>query len=91
MFAGGTYYATPYLALDLQGVRYLQRRENSEGTTATLLVGRANSFLSKRTTVYTSVGYLFNSQLAANAVAAGGTVGTGMNRRGVMAAIQQKF
>ncbi|MCQ4438396.1 hypothetical protein NO135_25655, partial [Clostridioides difficile] len=33
VFAGGTYYATPYLALDLQGVRYLQRRENSEGGT----------------------------------------------------------
>ncbi|MCR5896393.1 MULTISPECIES: porin [Burkholderia] len=92
VFAGGTYYATPYLALDLQGVRYLQRRENSEGgTNATLLVGRANYFLSKRTTVYTSVGYMFNSTLAANAVAAGGTVGTGMNQLGVMAGIQQKF
>ena len=29
--------------------------------------------------------------LAANAVAAGGTVGTGMNQLGVMAGIQQKF
>lgn len=33
VFAGGTYYATPYFALDLQGVRYLQRRENGEGGT----------------------------------------------------------
>jgi hypothetical protein len=34
---------------------------------------------------------MFNSTLAANAVAAGGTVGTGMNQLGVMAGIQQKF
>jgi predicted porin len=92
LFAGGTYYVTPYLALDLQGVRYLQRGNEGEAdTNSTLLVGRANYFLSKRTTVYTSVGYMFNSAKAANAVAAAGTVGTGMNQVGVMAGIQQKF
>lgn len=73
-------------------MRYLQRRENGEGgTNATLFVGRANYFLSKRTTVHTSAGYMFNSTRAANAVAAGGTVGTGMNQLGVMAGIRQKF
>ncbi|AIO34760.1 gram-negative porin family protein [Burkholderia cenocepacia] len=91
VFAGGTYYATPALAFDVQGVRYLQRGERESGTNGTLVVGRANYFLSKRTTVYTSVGYLFNSAQAANPVAAGGTVGLGMNQLGVMAGIQQKF
>ncbi len=34
---------------------------------------------------------MFNSALAANAVAAGGTVGAGMNQFGVVAGIQQQF
>jgi hypothetical protein len=41
--------------------------------------------------VYTSVGYMFNSALAANPVASGGTVGTGMNQLGVAVGLQQKF
>ena len=91
-FAGGTWYITPFLSLDAQGVRYLQRGEGGKGdTNSTLLIGRVNYFLSKRTTVYTSVGYMLNSAQAANAVSAGGTVVTGMNQVGVMAGIQQRF
>jgi predicted porin len=41
--------------------------------------------------VYTSVGYVLNSALAAEPVAAGGTVGAGMDQLGVMVGIQQKF
>ncbi|WP_109480794.1 porin [Paraburkholderia sp. C35] len=91
-FAGATYYATPALFFDGQGVRFLQRgSDGKKDANSTLLIGRANYLLSKRTMVYTSVGYMFNSAQAANAVAAGGTVGTGMNQLGVMAGLQQKF
>jgi len=91
-FAGATYYVTPALYFDAEGVRYLQRGPAGKNdASSTLLVGRANYLLSKRTTVYTSVGYMFNSALAANAVAAGGTVGTGMDQLGVMVGLQQKF
>jgi len=91
IFAGGTYYATPFLSLDVQAARYLQRMEGSKGdANSTLLVGRANYFLSKRTTVYASVGYMFNSAQAANPVA-GGSVAAGVNQVGVMTGIQQRF
>lgn len=90
VFLGGTYYVNPAFALDTQGVRYLQRGTAGD-LNSTLLVGRANYFLSKRTTLYTSVGYMFNSSHAANAVAAGGTVGTGLNQFGAMVGLQQKF
>lgn len=91
-FAGATYYGTPALIFDAQGVRYLQRGgDGKKDATSTLLIGRASYLLSKRTMVYTSVGYMFNSAQAANAVAAGGTVGVGMNQLGVMAGLQQKF
>jgi len=91
IFAGGTYYATPFLSLDLQGVRYLQRVEGGKGdANSTLLIGQVNYFLSKRTTVYASLGYMFNSAQAANPVA-GGTVAAGVNQVGVMSGIQQRF
>ena len=56
-----------------------------------MVVGRANYLLSKRTTVYSSVAYMFNSPLAANSVAAAGTVTPGANQLGVMVGIQQRF
>ncbi|SOE86818.1 Outer membrane protein (porin) [Burkholderia sp. YR290] len=91
-FAGGSYYATPSLTLDFQGVRFLQRGEGGKGdVNSTLLIGRVSYFLSKRTTVYSSVGYMFNSAQASNAVASGGTVARGVNQVGVMSGIQQRF
>jgi predicted porin len=90
-FAGGTFLVSPSIAFDLQGIRYLQRSPGVTGTNSTLLVGRANYFLSARTSVYTSVGYIFNSAHAANPVAAGGTVDTGVGQFGIMAGIQQRF
>jgi len=86
-FAGGTVYATPALSFDAQAVRYLLRARCDSN----LFVGRANYSLSKRTLVYTSVGYMVNSALGTSAVAAGGTVGTGHNQVGAMAGIQQRF
>ncbi|WP_168795935.1 porin [Paraburkholderia aromaticivorans] len=92
LFAGATYYATPSFFFDAQGVRYLQRgTAGKNASNSTLVVGRMNYLLSKRTTVYTSVGYMLNSALAANPVAAGGTVGAGMDQLGVMVGLQQKF
>ncbi|MBJ9698048.1 porin [Burkholderia cenocepacia] len=86
-FAGGTVYATPALSFDAQAVRYLLRGRYDSN----LFVGRANYSLSKRTLVYTSVGYMTNSAFGTSAVAAGGTVGTGRNQVGAMAGIQQRF
>ena len=92
IFAGSTYFVVPTLSLDAQCVRYLQRGNGGKSdANSTLVVGRVNYFLSKRTTVYTSVGYIFNSKQAANSVVAGGTVGQGLNQVGVMVGIQQKF
>jgi predicted porin len=92
VFAGATYYVTPALSLDAEGLRYLQRGPAGKNdASSTLLVGRVNYLLSKRSMVYTSVGYMFNSALAANPVAVGGTVGAGMDQLGVMVGLQQKF
>ncbi|WP_423369858.1 porin [Burkholderia sp. LMG 32019] len=93
-FAGATYTLTPAVSFDAQGSRYLQRgpaHNANANANATLLVGRANHQLSKRTRVYTSVGYMLNSATAAKAVAAGGTVDTGRNQLGIMAGLQQRF
>ncbi|HXZ08787.1 MAG TPA: porin [Paraburkholderia sp.] len=91
-FGGATWYVSPAFSLDGQASRYLARvTGGANDANSTLLVARANYFLSKRTTVYTSVGYMFNSAKAATAVAAGGTVGTGMDQVGVMVGLQQRF
>jgi predicted porin len=91
-FAGATYHLTPSLSFDAEGVRNLQRGlAGTNDSSATLLIGRVNYQLSKRTMVYTSVGYMLNSALAANPVAAGGTVETGADQLGVMVGLQHKF
>lgn len=87
VFVGGTYYMLPAFSLDAQVSRYVLRNHGS----ATLLVGRANYALSKRTTVYTSVGYMLNGAQTNLPVAAGGTVGTGLNQVGAMVGVQHRF
>lgn len=86
-FLGATWYVVPTFSLDAQTVRYILR----EHSNSTLLIARANYFISKRTTLYASLGYMMNSALAANAVAAAGTVATGANQLGAMMGIQQRF
>ncbi|MDR3097204.1 MAG: porin, partial [Paraburkholderia sp.] len=86
-FLGAQYYVTPAFALDGQALRYILRDHSN----STLLVARANYFVTKRTTLYASLGYMMNSALAANAVAAGGTVPAGANQVGAMMGIQQRF
>ncbi|NIE68279.1 porin [Burkholderia sp. Ax-1719] len=86
-FLGATWYVVPTFSLDAQTVRYILR----EHSNSTLLIARANYFISKRTTLYASLGYMMNSAQAANAVAAAGTVTTGANQLGAMMGIQQRF
>ncbi|CAG9265603.1 putative Outer membrane porin protein 32 precursor; 3-hydroxyphenylpropionic acid porine [Burkholderia cepacia] len=90
VFAGVAYALTPTVTFDAQGTRYLQRGPASNAN-ATLLAGRANHQLSRRTRVYTSVGYMLNGATAGKAVAAGGTVETGRSQLGIMAGLQQRF
>jgi len=68
-------------------------RLNIKGSanTATLSVARLTYNLSKRTALYTSVGYMQNAGTSAIALDAGGTVGTGMNQFGVMSGIRHTF
>ncbi|MBB3260631.1 putative porin [Paraburkholderia bannensis] len=86
-FLGATWYVVPTFSLDAQTVRYILR----EHSNSTLLIARANYFISKRTTLYASLGYMMNSAQAANAVAAAGTVATGASQLGAMMGIQQRF
>ncbi|MCX5542105.1 porin [Paraburkholderia sp. CNPSo 3076] len=86
-FLGGNYYFTPIFSTDAQVVRYILRSHSD----STLLIGRVNYFLSKTTTVYSSIGYMINSDLGNAPVAAGGTVVTGKNQVGVMVGIQHRF
>ena len=55
------------------------------------IVGRLTYNLSKRTALYTSVGYLKNSGLAALSIDAGGSVGPGKNQFGAMLGIKHLF
>lgn len=86
-FVGGTYALRPMLSVDAQVSRYVLRDHGG----ATLLVGRVNYAFSKRTTVYTSVGYMLNGAQMNLPVAAGGTVGTGLNQLGAMVGVQHRF
>lgn len=65
--------------------------ESRSQSSPTLLVARVNYFRSKRTTLYTSAGFMLNSRLTAVPVAAGSSVQAGMNQLGVMAGLQQRF
>ncbi|AUT76292.1 porin [Paraburkholderia hospita] len=86
-FLGGNYFFTPAFSADAQVVRYILRSHSD----STLMVGRLNYLLSKQTTLYTSVGYVINSEFGNAPVAAGGTVATGKNQFGVMLGVQHKF
>lgn len=86
-FLGASYVVTPAFSVDAQGLRYILHSHSD----STMVIGRLNYLLSKRTTVYTSIAYVINSRLGNAPVAAGGTVQTGKNQLGVMAGIQQRF
>ncbi|QRX81815.1 porin [Glaciimonas sp. PAMC28666] len=56
-----------------------------------MLVTRLTYYLSKRTALYTSLGYMKNSGIAAIALDSGGTVGAGKNQAGIMSGIRHTF
>jgi predicted porin len=58
---------------------------------STIYVVRATYNLSKRTAVYSSVGYVKNDGTAALPVDSGGTAGPGLNQTGVMAGVRHTF
>ncbi|MFM0620408.1 porin [Paraburkholderia nemoris] len=86
-FLGAEYFTAPYLVLDAQALRYINRGVAN----GNLFVARSTYLLSKRTSVYASLGYIMNSAKGNAPVAALGSVQTGANQLGLMAGIQHKF
>lgn len=76
------------LVLDAQVARL---NVKSSPNDVTLFVGRLTYNLSKRTALYTSLGYQKNGGTSAVAIDAGGTVGPGKNQLGVMSGIRHTF
>lgn len=87
-FLGASYPISPSLVLDGQVARF---KEKNSDNSATLLVARLTYNLSKRTSVYTSIGQMNNSGKAKFALDAGGTAGTGLNQRGIVAGLKHSF
>jgi predicted porin len=87
-FLGASYPLTPALVLDGEVARFNIKNSNNH---ATMTVARLTYNLSKRSAVYTSLGYMKNAGQSAIALDAGGTVGVGLNQVGVMTGIRHTF
>lgn len=87
-YLGATWPISAALVLDGQVSRL---NVKGSGNKSTLSVARLTYNLSKRTALYSSLGYIKNGGLAAIAIDAGGTVGTGKNQAGVMMGIKHMF
>ena len=87
-YLGFSYPISAALVLDAQVARL-----NIKGSAnkSTLSVARLTYNLSKRTALYTSLGYMKNAGTAAIPLDVGGTVGTGMNQFGVMTGVRHTF
>src|SRR5450830_1214063 len=87
-YLGVSYPLSTALVLDAQMARL-----NIKGSAnkSTLSVARLTYNLSKRTALYTSLGYMKNGGTAAIPLDVGGTVGTGMNQFGVMTGVRHTF
>lgn len=86
-FLGLAYTPMAALELDAQVAKYIQ----ADVTSSTGLVARASYLLSKRTSVYSSVGYMINGRKGSTSVAAGGTVEPGAQQLGVMLGVRHAF
>jgi predicted porin len=86
-FLGLTYVPIASVVIDTQVDKYIQPHV----TSSTELVARASYFLSKNTSVYSSVGYMFNGRNGNTSVAAGGTVEPGAQQLGVMLGMRHTF
>jgi predicted porin len=87
-YLGATWPISAALVLDGQVSRLNVKGGDNKST---LSVARLTYNLSKRTALYSSLGYIKNGGLAAVAIDAGGTVGTGKNQAGVMMGIKHMF
>ncbi|SFA96600.1 porin [Collimonas sp. OK607] len=87
-YLGVSYPFSSYWVLDAQ-ISRLGVKDTDK--VSTLAVARVTYNLSKRTALYTSLGYIRNAGSAAIALDAGGTVGVGLNQVGVMSGIRHMF
>nr|WP_315394518.1 porin [uncultured Duganella sp.] len=87
-YLGASYPLMPMLTLDGQVARHDVKNSGNDSTLAVL---RLTYFLSKRTAVYSSLGRMKNSGLAAIALDAGGTVGQGLSQSGVSVGVRHTF
>jgi predicted porin len=87
-YLGVSYPISVQLTLDAEVARL-----NIKGTAnkSTLSVARLTYALSKRTAIYSSVGYMKNGGTAAIPLDVGGTVGVGRNQFGVMTGVRHMF
>jgi predicted porin len=81
----------PFLTAWVLDAQVSRLKFNGTSNVSTLSVARLTYNLSKRTALYTSVGYIKNGGNAAIAVDAGGTVGVGMNQLGIMTGVRHTF
>lgn len=87
-YLGASYPLMPMLTLDAQVARHDVKHSANDST---LTAVRLTYFLSKRTAVYSSLGRMKNSGLAAISLDAGGTVGQGLSQSGVSAGVRHTF
>jgi predicted porin len=87
-YLGTTIPLSVALVLDAQVARLDVKNSPND---VTLLVTRLTYNLSKRTALYTSLGYQKNGGTSALAIDAGGTVGAGKSQIGVMSGIRHTF
>ncbi|SFB38205.1 Outer membrane protein (porin) [Collimonas sp. OK607] len=87
-FLGASYPFSATWVLDAQISRLSVKNTDK---VSTLAVARVTYNLSKRTALYTSLGYIRNAGSAAVSLDAGGTVGVGLNQVGVMSGIRHAF
>ncbi|WP_050461424.1 porin [Herbaspirillum autotrophicum] len=81
----------PFLTAWVLDAQVSRLKFNGTSNVSTLSVARLTYNLSRRTALYTSVGYIKNGGNAAIAVDAGGTVGVGMNQLGIMTGVRHTF
>ena len=86
-FFGLSYTPVSPLVLVAQVDKYIQPHV----TSSTELIARASYYLSRNTSVYSSVGYMVNGRNGTTPVAAGGTVEPGAGQLGVMLGMRHAF
>ncbi|WP_075256586.1 porin [Herbaspirillum camelliae] len=87
-YLGMSYPFSAALVLDAQLARLNTKGSSND---VTLSVARLTYSLSKRTAVYSSLGYIKNGGTSAVSLDAGGTVGAGKNQLGLMTGVRHTF